>query len=161
MNNLTIYKNFTFEASHILPRHFGKCSRLHGHSWKLTVGVSGPVNEETGFIIDYGMLSELVKSYIINVCDHQHLGKGTIKHLESNLGGGANYPAVLGEEFYPSSENLVLAFVKILSPLIQELGSPALLSKDLQRVLTPASHQLAYLSLDETCTCKAEWRKNA
>ena len=49
---------FRFEAAHKLPRvppgH--KCARLHGHSFKIEVAVAGPVNEETGWFIDYAEL---------------------------------------------------------------------------------------------------------
>jgi 6-pyruvoyltetrahydropterin/6-carboxytetrahydropterin synthase len=38
-----IRKQFRFEAAHVLPHHPGKCSRLHGHSYRLEVAVSGPL----------------------------------------------------------------------------------------------------------------------
>jgi len=165
-DRLTIYKHFTFEASHVLPNHPGKCANLHGHSWKLTVGVSGPVNPETGFVVDYAILSELVKAHIINVVDHQHLGHGDIE-----LGAYQKFPAVLGASFYPSSENLVKAFVRILQPLVQELGESERLVPEPgtevlgepsgpNMIVIPASIQLEEVSLDETCTCRATWRRS-
>ncbi|HEY1692220.1 MAG TPA: 6-carboxytetrahydropterin synthase QueD [Polyangiaceae bacterium] len=46
---------FRFEAAHRLPKvpagH--KCARLHGHSFKVELAVVGPVNEESGWFIDY------------------------------------------------------------------------------------------------------------
>ncbi len=36
-------KTFPFEAAHQLKYHDGKCARLHGHSFKLTVVVAGEV----------------------------------------------------------------------------------------------------------------------
>ena len=49
---------FRFEAAHRLPKvpEGHKCARLHGHSFKVEVAVSGPVNEETGWFIDYAHL---------------------------------------------------------------------------------------------------------
>lgn len=140
--NLTIFKTFSFEASHVLPKHPGHCSRLHGHSWKLTVGVSGPVDPETGFVVDYGLLSETVKAHVIMRVDHQHLGCGSFLSINS----GWKARAAFGEDFYPSSENLVVAFARLLQPLIQELRQDAPI--DLEEV-----------SLEETCTCKATWRR--
>lgn len=35
-------KTFRFEASHQLPKHDGKCARLHGHSWVGRVVIEGP-----------------------------------------------------------------------------------------------------------------------
>ena len=38
-----IRKRFRFEAAHTLPFHPGKCARMHGHSYRLEVAVSGPI----------------------------------------------------------------------------------------------------------------------
>ncbi len=49
---------FRFEAAHRLPKvppgH--KCARLHGHSFKIEVAIKGPVNEDTGWFLDFGDL---------------------------------------------------------------------------------------------------------
>jgi 6-pyruvoyltetrahydropterin/6-carboxytetrahydropterin synthase len=49
---------FRFEAAHRLPKvppgH--KCARLHGHSFKVELAVSGPVDPETGWFIDFQRL---------------------------------------------------------------------------------------------------------
>lgn len=67
-------KEFRFEASHRLshlpPDH--PCYRLHGHSYKIEVEVYGPVNEQTGFLIDYADLKAVVDP-VINELDHRHL----------------------------------------------------------------------------------------
>jgi 6-pyruvoyltetrahydropterin/6-carboxytetrahydropterin synthase len=49
-------KSFTFEAAHWLPTFPDghKCRRLHGHSFKIDVVVSGEVDGATGYLIDYG-----------------------------------------------------------------------------------------------------------
>lgn len=39
----TISKTFRWEASHVLPGHKGKCARLHGHSYKCEVYLSGDI----------------------------------------------------------------------------------------------------------------------
>lgn len=69
---MKISKVFTFEASHRLPRHEGRCRRLHGHSYSLEVTVEGPVSKESGFVIDYGEIKKVV-SPIIEMFDHRHL----------------------------------------------------------------------------------------
>jgi 6-pyruvoyl-tetrahydropterin synthase len=43
---LCICRTFTFEAAHHLPNYKGKCSRPHGHGFKLEVEVSGRINEK-------------------------------------------------------------------------------------------------------------------
>ncbi len=67
---------FKFEAAHRLPKvppgH--KCQRLHGHSFKIELAVKGPVNEETGWFIDFGVLYDLWKP-LYDVLDHNYLNE--------------------------------------------------------------------------------------
>jgi 6-pyruvoyltetrahydropterin/6-carboxytetrahydropterin synthase len=52
---MDIFKEFTFEAAHRLPNvpadH--KCARLHGHSYRVEVHVTGEVGEHTGWVMDF------------------------------------------------------------------------------------------------------------
>src|SRR4051812_29285669 len=65
---------FKFESAHLLPKvppgH--KCSRLHGHSFKVEIAVKGPVNPETGWFIDFGELCAIWAA-IHDVLDHHYL----------------------------------------------------------------------------------------
>ena len=70
---MKIGKHFEFEASHILPKHPGKCSRMHGHSYKLTVLVDGPIEKESGMVIDFSVIKDVVKEEVINKYDHRHM----------------------------------------------------------------------------------------
>lgn len=38
---MTIIKKFSFDAAHYLPSYEGKCERLHGHTYRLTVMLEG------------------------------------------------------------------------------------------------------------------------
>lgn len=134
---MTVSKEFRFEASHVLPKHPGKCSRLHGHSWVGWLTVEGPVNEATGFVIDYADLKTLIDKHIVGLLDHQHLGQGT---MTTRIEQVEIYRPAFGEHFYPSSENLVLAIAKIIKPFIPEIEPNA---------------RLVEVSLNETCTSRA------
>jgi 6-pyruvoyltetrahydropterin/6-carboxytetrahydropterin synthase len=70
---ITVVKEFSFAASHFLPNHPGKCQNLHGHTYKLQVGVRGKVDPETGMVVDFGDLKEMVEGKIIEKLDHRHL----------------------------------------------------------------------------------------
>lgn len=52
---MEIWKEFRLESAHRLPHvppdH--KCARLHGHSFRVAVHVSGPVDERLGWVIDF------------------------------------------------------------------------------------------------------------
>lgn len=70
-------KTFSFEASHQLPHHDGKCANLHGHSWRFTVVFEGDLlqreGSETGMLLDYSRISAIVKPLIAEYLDHRHL----------------------------------------------------------------------------------------
>lgn len=71
--HITIGKRFRFESAHHLLNYVGPCERSHGHSYTLIVYITGPVNRDTGMVIDYKNLSDVVKKYVINKIDHQDL----------------------------------------------------------------------------------------
>ena len=54
-------KTFRFEAAHYLPTlpEGHKCRRMLGHSFVVDVVVEGPVDEEKGYLLDYGRISQL------------------------------------------------------------------------------------------------------
>ena len=58
--NVELTKEFRFEAAHHLPHvppgH--KCARVHGHSYKVELEVSGPVDPRTGWLFDFGVIDE-------------------------------------------------------------------------------------------------------
>ena len=65
-----ITREFTFEASHHLPGHKGKCRRPHGHSYRLQVSLRGPIIEapgqsDDGMVMDFDDLKHIVNSTII------------------------------------------------------------------------------------------------
>ena len=55
---MDIYKEFTFEAAHLLPHvpEGHKCRRLHGHSYRVEIHVGGEPAADTGWICDFGDL---------------------------------------------------------------------------------------------------------
>ncbi len=70
----TLFKDFTFEAAHRLPHvpagH--KCGRLHGHSFRVRVEITGPVDHHTGWVMDFGELKTLF-SPVLQQLDHYYL----------------------------------------------------------------------------------------
>ncbi|MBP1626545.1 MAG: queuosine biosynthesis protein QueD [Holophagaceae bacterium] len=70
---MILRKEFSFEAGHFIYNHPGKCRNMHGHSYKLYVSVGGPVNPETGMVIDFGDLVRIVQEAVIEKLDHHFL----------------------------------------------------------------------------------------
>ena len=55
-----IFREFTFEAAHRLPKvpEGHKCGRLHGHSYRVQLAVSGEVDPVLGWVMDFGDIKE-------------------------------------------------------------------------------------------------------
>jgi 6-pyruvoyltetrahydropterin/6-carboxytetrahydropterin synthase len=72
LTTATISRSYTFEAAHHLPSlpPMHKCRRMHGHSYKVDVRISGPV-DEAGLVygIEFGRL-DIVMEPIVNSVDH-------------------------------------------------------------------------------------------
>jgi 6-pyruvoyltetrahydropterin/6-carboxytetrahydropterin synthase len=58
---------------------FGKCSNpnYHGHNYEVIVSVIGEPNEETGYVYDMKVLSDLIKENVLNKFDHRNLNLDT------------------------------------------------------------------------------------
>ena len=58
--DVELTKEYRFEAAHRLPNvpEGHKCSRLHGHSYKVEISVAGPIDPVTGWLIDFGVIDD-------------------------------------------------------------------------------------------------------
>lgn len=54
---------------------FGKCNNenYHGHNYDLVVRVTGPVDPNTGYVIDLKILNEMIRQHVIEKYDHKNL----------------------------------------------------------------------------------------
>jgi len=71
---MDIFRIFTFEAAHRLPNvpagH--KCSRLHGHSFRVELHVSGEVDAHSGWVMDFADMKRAFQP-IYDQLDHHYL----------------------------------------------------------------------------------------
>ena len=74
--NVRLVHEFRFEAAHRLPRvpEGHKCSRLHGHSFRVELAIEGPVNPDTGWVMDFGELFTLWAP-LHELLDHHYLNE--------------------------------------------------------------------------------------
>jgi 6-pyruvoyltetrahydropterin/6-carboxytetrahydropterin synthase len=75
-HSVRLVHEFRFEAAHRLPRvpEGHKCARLHGHSFKVEVAISGPVDPHTGWVMDFAALHELWAP-VHDRLDHRYLNE--------------------------------------------------------------------------------------
>lgn len=71
---MEIFKQFTIEAAHRLPNlpETHKCSRVHGHSFRIEVHVSGVVKEPDGWVQDFAGIKEAFRP-VFDTLDHYYL----------------------------------------------------------------------------------------
>lgn len=79
---MTIFIEDSFDSAHHLPNvpDGHKCRRLHGHTYRIRIEVSGRVGKRTGWVLDYTEVKrawDVVKSEL----DHNHLNE--IRGLEN------------------------------------------------------------------------------
>ena len=100
---MEIYKDFSFDAAHRLPYvpDGHKCGRLHGHTFQLRIVVSGLVDEDSGWIMDFADIKARFRP-IYDQLDHHFLNE--IEGLEN-----------------PTSEILVQWIWRQLKPVMPQL----------------------------------------
>lgn len=71
---MKVFREFRFEAAHRLPDapEGHKCRRLHGHGYRLVVWVSGRIQAETGWVMDFAEIRKVVDP-LIEQLDHRYL----------------------------------------------------------------------------------------
>ncbi len=77
-----ITRERTFSASHQLSGYSGKCERLHGHNWRVRVTVASTTLDETGMVMDFHELDELMRSAIAPF-EHRHLNDVSVFRAEN------------------------------------------------------------------------------
>ena len=85
MSNPIITKKYHFCASHKYGNSnwseeknyevFGKDYNNHGHNYILEVSVTGPIDPDSGWLVDLQKLNVLVRSRVVDVIDHSQIEK--------------------------------------------------------------------------------------
>jgi len=116
----TVERYVDIDAGHRVARHESKCSNLHGHRYRLTVNVAGPVktdnSPEHGMVIDFSRIKTALM-VIHDQWDHRFLvgDDDPIAHDLRALPGTIVLP------FQPTAENLAAEAARQLSDLLAPL----------------------------------------
>lgn len=114
---MRIGREFTFDSAHHLLNYDGACANVHGHTYHLHIMLLGKV--KNGFVIDFKLLKEIVKEYVINKLDHKDLNK------------------VL--DFNPTAENIAVKIWEMLDPVIDEAFKGRVVLERVKLYETPGS----------------------
>lgn len=113
---VTITRRAHFAAAHRLHREdwseeknsevFGDCANpnWHGHNYELMVSVAGPVDPDTGFVMDLKQLKDVIQERVVVDVDHRNLNT-EVGWLDGII---------------PSTENLAVAVWRRIAPELPE-----------------------------------------
>lgn len=93
---------------------FGLCARpnYHGHTYTCDVTVQGEIDEKTGFVVDLGILDQILDREVVQRFDHRNINLEVAEFADGRL--------------VPSGENLARF---IFDCVARSLPSPARLSQ--------------------------------
>ncbi|PTB97503.1 6-pyruvoyl tetrahydrobiopterin synthase [Marivirga lumbricoides] len=112
---VSVFRREHFNAAHRLHNSnwtdekneqvFGKCNNpnFHGHNYELEVKVTGEISPETGYVVDMKVLSDIIKSNIIDKFDHKNLNLDTEEF----------------ENLNPTAENIAVVIYQLLREKIE------------------------------------------
>jgi 6-pyruvoyltetrahydropterin/6-carboxytetrahydropterin synthase len=143
MTIIRITKEFRFEAAHALRGYDGPCKSIHGHSYELSVTVSGtPLADKgspkAGMVMDFGDLKKIIKKNIIDNVDHALILNKDYP-MEEVQKIREVFCNVIWVDYQPTSENMLADFSQKIIGLL------------------PEGVLLHSLRLRETATSFAEW----
>ena len=107
---VAVYRHEHFNAAHRLNNPawdhsknaavFGKCNNpgYHGHNYELVVKVVGKPDEQTGYVIDLKLLSDIIQENVLTRFDHKNLNLDTQEFKDLN----------------PTAENIAIVIYDIL-----------------------------------------------
>ena len=101
-----------FSSGHYLRNYHGKCENPHGHNYRVLVTLAGEALDETGLLLDFKLLKNLLKP-VVEYLDHK-----MINDLEPFT------------ELNPSAENLARYFHDETSKELRELTGGRVRVKD-------------------------------
>ncbi|QEK52128.1 6-carboxytetrahydropterin synthase [Pedobacter aquae] len=107
---IAVYRKEHFNAAHRLhnplwsdeenKKVFGKCNNpsFHGHNYELIVKVIGYTDEQTGYLVDMKILSDIIQEHVVEKFDHKNLNLDVAEFKDLN----------------PTAENIAMVIWNIL-----------------------------------------------
>ena len=108
----------TFDSSHFLSGYDGKCSNLHGHTWKILAEIYSEklVSEGQcrGMVVDFGDFKKVLKS-VADSFDHTLIYEKNTLRSETVSALKAENFSLTEVDFRPTAENFAHKFFDMLS----------------------------------------------
>ncbi len=125
---MLITKQIEIDVGHRVPNHKSKCRNLHGHRYKIEVGVDDKVittegQSNEGMVIDFGDLKSIMIQELDAKFDHGFImdEKDKYQHLFSEMAIHDNMKIIF-TDFVPTAENLARYWYDIMDLRLKEKG---------------------------------------
>jgi 6-pyruvoyltetrahydropterin/6-carboxytetrahydropterin synthase len=84
---LTLYTEEYFSAAHHIEGYDGKCSQLHGHTWKVCVWVKGneTIKQANGILWDFNNLKKITNSFDHTCLNDTLEDNPTVENITANI----------------------------------------------------------------------------
>ena len=110
---------------HRVPNHKSKCYSIHGHNFRIEVGVSDKVINTTGvsdegMVIDFSDLKEIIMQEIDRKFDHGFVVYNQDKLKEVFYDFSRDGQKIIFVDFIPTAENLAKYWYKLIELKLQE-----------------------------------------
>jgi 6-pyruvoyltetrahydropterin/6-carboxytetrahydropterin synthase len=97
---VTVSKDYlVFSSAHFITFRGHQCETLHGHNYRVGVGVEGTVDDETMFLLDFSVLKKLVRG-LVDEIDHKVLLPLKNPKLSFSENGDSLHVAYFGNPTY-------------------------------------------------------------
>lgn len=109
---IIITRRIVFHAGHMLKDDKSKCYNPHGHEYVLDCSIIGPIQEEgeeSGMVMNFGSLKELMMRKIHDVYDHKFIIE-TSDPRKSDFIKAVGFDGIRIHTFAPTAENLACFF---------------------------------------------------
>jgi 6-pyruvoyltetrahydropterin/6-carboxytetrahydropterin synthase len=100
----------TFAAAHALRNYHGKCENVHGHNYRVQVGMEGAELNETGLLYDFAELKQQLRATSAYL-DHQFLNE--IRPFDVLNPSAENIAKFICEEIQKSLSSGSVSYVKV------------------------------------------------
>ena len=97
MPSASLTRRISFSAAHRYSRPdwsdeknaatFGACAwpNYHGHNYVCDITVGGPIDETTGFVVDLGVLDDILKKQVRDRFDHRNINLDVPEFADGKL----------------------------------------------------------------------------
>jgi 6-pyruvoyltetrahydropterin/6-carboxytetrahydropterin synthase len=105
-----IFVEHSFAAGHALRNYKGKCENVHGHNYRVQVGIEGAQLDENGLLFDFADLKKQLRA-TSEYLDHQFINE--LKPFDKINPSAENIAKFFFDEIQRELQGRKLAYVRV------------------------------------------------